>query len=58
MMRLTSKIKDYVLLQKYNIGFIDGDLQSVIEGDAIKVNWMKHHYNDRWFADPFILDVV
>ena len=57
-MRLTSKIRDYILLQRYNIGFIDGDLQSVIEGDAIKVNWVKHNYKDRWFADPFILDVT
>ena len=56
-MRLIGKIRDYVLLQKYNIGFIDGDLQSVMEGDTIKVKWLKHNYKNRWFADPFILDV-
>ena len=55
-MRLIGKIRDYVLLQKYNIGFIDGDLQSVMEGDTIKVKWLKHNYKNRWFADPFILD--
>ena len=48
---------NYIKDTKYNIGFIDGDLQSVLDGKPIKVNWMKHKYKDRWFADPFILDV-
>lgn len=43
---------------KYNIGFIDGDIDSVIKGEPIKINWLKHSYKDRWFADPFILDVT
>lgn len=57
-MRLTSRIKNYIKETKYNIGFIDGNLQSVMEGKPIKVNWMKHNYKDRWFADPFILDIT
>ena len=57
-MGLISKIINYIKETKYNIGFIDGNLQSVMEGEPIKVNWMKHHYKDRWFADPFILDVT
>lgn len=52
------RIKDYIIEKKYNIGFVDGSLESVIAGDPIKVNWMKHPYKDRWFADPFILDVT
>jgi hypothetical protein len=44
--------------ERWNIGFIINDLQSVMNGDAIKVNWIKHNYKDRWFADPFILDVT
>ena len=51
-------IIQYIKEIKYNIGFIDGDLESVIKGDPIKVNWLKHSYKDRWFADPFILDVT
>lgn len=57
-MGLTSEIIKYIKETRYNIGFIDGDLQSVMEGEPIKVNWMKHHYKDRWFADPFILDIT
>ena len=48
----------YIKETKYNIGFIDGDLQSVMEGQPIHINWMRHSYKDRWFADPFILDVT
>ena len=58
-MGLTSKIINYIKETKYNIGFIDGSLKNVIEEDLpLKVNWLKHDYKDRWFADPFILDVT
>ena len=53
-----SKLLEYIKATKYNIGFVDGSLESIIEGEPIKVNWMKHSYKDRWFADPFILDVT
>ena len=53
-----SKLLEYFKATKYNIGFVDGNLESIIEGEPIKVNWMKHSYKDRWFADPFILDVT
>jgi hypothetical protein len=55
---LMSKLLEYFKATKYNIGFVDGNLESIIEGEPIKVNWMKHSYKDRWFADPFILDVT
>lgn len=51
-------LMEYIKATKYNIGFVDGSLESIIEGEPIKVNWMKHSYKDRWFADPFILDVT
>lgn len=53
-----SKLLEYIKATKYNIGFVDGSLESIIEGEPIKVNWLKHSYKDRWFADPFILDVT
>lgn len=48
---------EYIKQIRYNIGFVENDLQSIIDGDPIKVNWLKHPYKNRWFADPFILDV-
>lgn len=53
-----SKVLDYITETKYNIGFVDGNLESIIASEPIKVNWMKHPYKDRWFADPFIFDVT
>ena len=52
------KIMDYIKAKKYNIGFVDENLGAIIAGEPINVNWMKHPYKDRWFADPFILDVT
>lgn len=58
-MRLKDRIIHYIKDTKYNIGFIDGCIKDVIEGDMpVKINWLKHSYKDRWFADPFILDVT
>lgn len=50
-------IIDYLKDTKYNIGFVKNDLESIIEGAPIEVAWLKHSYSDRWFADPFILDI-
>ena len=52
------KIIDFIKATRYNIGFVDGSLESIIAGEPIKVNWMKHSYKDRWFADPFVLEVT
>lgn len=51
-------IKEYLTATKYNIGFADNKLKDIINGEPIRVNWMKHQYKDRWFADPFILDIT
>lgn len=57
-MNSVKTLLDYVKATKYNIGFIEENLQSVIDGAPVKLNWLKHSYKDRWFADPFILDVT
>ena len=56
-MNIIDYIISYIKDTKYNIGFIDGDLESILNGEPIKINWLKHSYKDRWFADPFILDI-
>ena len=57
-MNIIDYIISYIKDTKYNIGFIDGDLESILNGEPIKINWLKHSYKDRWFADPFILDIT
>lgn len=55
---MIERILNFIKATKYNIGFIDGSLKSVLDGQEVKVNWLKHSYKNRWFADPFILDVT
>ena len=57
-MKMIERILNFIKATKYNIGFIDGSLKSVLDGQEVKVNWLKHSYKNRWFADPFILDVT
>lgn len=43
----------------YNIGFSITSKEEMIKNKCIsKIHWMKHEYHDRFFADPFILDVT
>jgi len=51
-------IRELLTETKYNIGFVNNKLEDIISGEPIRVNWMKHTYKDRWFADPFILDIT
>ena len=42
----------------WNIGFVENTLDGVIAGEPLKIKWLNHECKDRWFADPFILDVT
>ena len=57
-MKLYPKLLNKTKATKYNIGFVSCPLKSILEGDTFSVNWLKHSYKDRWFADPFILDMT
>lgn len=57
-MRKLNSLLDYIKAIRYNIGFVKENVDDVINGKPITVNWLKHSYKDRWFADPFILDVT
>lgn len=42
----------------WNIGFIEKSALEVVQAKELpQVNWLKHNYKDRFFADPFILSV-
>lgn len=41
----------------WTIGFVQNDLHSVLANEPLHVRWLKHDYKDRWFADPFILEI-
>ena len=42
----------------WEIGIVLGTPEDVLKKDTLDVHIVKHHYKDRWFADPFVLDVT
>lgn len=45
--------------QNWNIGFCDLTPEAFISSGKLgRVVWVKNPYNDRWFADPFLLEVT
>lgn len=41
----------------WNIGFVEQDSDEFVHNQKFnKIEWMKHNFRDRWFADPFILE--
>ena len=41
----------------WNVGFVNKSIDEVVlsRESVVHANWLKHHYRDRFFADPFIL---
>ena len=52
------KILRKLILQRWNIGFTETSLKDILAGKPIHYRWMEHHYENRWFADPFLLDIT
>lgn len=52
-------IIDKFKILTYNIGFVQSELDQVMTSGikADDIIWMKHKYKDRFFADPFLLDI-
>lgn len=42
----------------WNIGFIEEGLEDTLTNKSPRIHWVKKRIKDRWFADPFILDVT
>lgn len=42
----------------WNLGFVTDDVADVIKSKHLNIQWMKHEYKDRWFADPYLLEVT
>lgn len=57
-MNFIKKIYKSLVYHDWEIAFPENTLEGVVKGEPLKVHIMKHTYHDRWFADPFILDVT
>lgn len=53
---ILSKIKQ-LGTHLWALGFVRGGMNAVMESDHLDVDWVKMP-KDRWFADPFVLDVT
>ena len=42
----------------WNIGFIEEGLEYTLTNKSPRIHWVKKRNKDRWFADPFILDIT
>ena len=58
MMKLFGKVHDTIVRDRWEIGFVKGGLDAIMSKPSIEIQWLKHNFKDRWFADPFILDVT
>lgn len=51
------KLINKLIQTRWALGFVRGGMNAVMEGDRLDVDWVKMP-KDRWFADPFVLDVT
>ena len=58
-MFIDSIVKFYLRLvdDRWSLGFIEDPLKEIVSGGAYKIHQVKGIPRDRWYADPFILDV-
>lgn len=44
-------------IRTYNVGFVNKTIDNVMNNGINKndINWLKHNYKDRFFADPFLI---
>ena len=43
--------------ENWALGFVRGGIEAVMESDNLDIDWVKMP-KDRWFADPFVLEVT
>ena len=51
------KLIDKYATRCWAIGFVRGGMDAIMQADQIECDWLRMPL-DRWFADPFILDVT
>jgi hypothetical protein len=51
-------IYERLIRSRWELGFIIGGLDGVFSDKSLDIQWVKNPFRDRWFADPFILDVT
>ena len=55
---LLNCFSEEMTMKKWNIGFTENNLDLFFSSKKTKISYLKHDYKNKWFADPFILDVT
>ena len=42
----------------WSVGIVENSIEGLMKGEKMVFHLVKHSYTDRWFADPFVLDVT
>lgn len=50
-------IRKHIYNNHWTLGFIESPIGDILNGKPYKVRWLDNPYNNRWFADPFLLFV-
>lgn len=56
-MKIPKLLKKFLSV-RWELGLVRGGMPAVFSEQEMEVDWVKSPYRDRWFADPFILDVT
>lgn len=57
-MRKKSALFKRLIRSRWELGLVRGGLDGVFSDSRLEVDWIKNPFRDRWFADPFILEVT
>jgi len=55
-MEIRRIIHNFIYEQRWTLGFIEESVKQVVLGKSFNIKYVKGMPQDRWFADPFILD--
>ena len=55
---MLKRIYERLIRSRWELGFVKGGFDGVFSDGPLEVDWVVNPYRDRWFADPFILDVT
>lgn len=52
------KITRFISQHTWTIGFSFEGIDSLLGNNDLNIKWLKNPYKNRWFADPFILEIT
>ncbi len=51
-----SSVYGKIVRHRWELGFVEKSIYEIIQGDDLRIRYVKYPFHGRWFADPFILD--